>query len=297
MPWHPSCFLPQLTGITSCCDTLASARPARPVWLPPCQLTRPCSPQPARVCHLASTRPARLLQRWRAHARRCSAAQARSRACHPPTCPCPQCPGPPCPPPPSLLQRLVKVHVEALFRIMERSGPYAAAPAELCHAAATCLRWATLGALPACGTSLLTCQALLSGGGCLPLDTHRASPAFRFPAVLVGRFVRFVLCILASPPPLPASPAGAWRRRRPRCCCWAASSCWSWRGMKPARRPRATQCWRRASSPTQPVRAAAAQLQAAPPSLPSLPAGVYAACVTPSDGNTCRFESGCCSVR
>lgn len=37
--------------------------------------------------------------------------------------------------------RLVKVHVETLFRILERSGVHAAAPPELCRCAATCLRW------------------------------------------------------------------------------------------------------------------------------------------------------------
>lgn len=36
--------------------------------------------------------------------------------------------------------RLVKVHVELLFRILERSGPYAAASPELCRCAAVCLR-------------------------------------------------------------------------------------------------------------------------------------------------------------
>jgi hypothetical protein len=36
--------------------------------------------------------------------------------------------------------RLVKVHVEMLFRLMERSGPYSTAPPELCRCAATCLR-------------------------------------------------------------------------------------------------------------------------------------------------------------
>lgn len=36
--------------------------------------------------------------------------------------------------------RLVKVHVENLFKLMERSGPHAGASPQLCHAAATCLR-------------------------------------------------------------------------------------------------------------------------------------------------------------
>ncbi|KAI7845126.1 hypothetical protein COHA_001331 [Chlorella ohadii] len=36
--------------------------------------------------------------------------------------------------------RLVKVHVELLFRILERTGPYAAASPELCRCAAACLR-------------------------------------------------------------------------------------------------------------------------------------------------------------
>lgn len=36
--------------------------------------------------------------------------------------------------------RLVKVHVEALFKIMERAVPYAQASPELCRAAAACLR-------------------------------------------------------------------------------------------------------------------------------------------------------------
>jgi hypothetical protein len=42
--------------------------------------------------------------------------------------------------------RLVKVHVELLFRIMERSGPHADAAPELCRCAATCLRLLEEGA-------------------------------------------------------------------------------------------------------------------------------------------------------
>lgn len=34
----------------------------------------------------------------------------------------------------------MQVHVELLFRILERSGPYAAASPELCRCAAVCLR-------------------------------------------------------------------------------------------------------------------------------------------------------------
>lgn len=36
--------------------------------------------------------------------------------------------------------RLVKVHVETLFRMMERSGPHKASTPDLCRCAATCLR-------------------------------------------------------------------------------------------------------------------------------------------------------------
>jgi hypothetical protein len=44
--------------------------------------------------------------------------------------------------------RLVKVHVETLFRIVERSGQHAAASPDLCRCAAACLRWVPARACP-----------------------------------------------------------------------------------------------------------------------------------------------------
>ncbi|KAL4419606.1 hypothetical protein ABPG77_001660 [Micractinium sp. CCAP 211/92] len=76
--------------------------------------------------------------------------------------------------------RLVKVHIEALFRIMERSGPYAEAPAELCHAAATCLR-----RMEEAAPTLL----LVGSKQLLELARHETSAAAESYAMLAARVI------------------------------------------------------------------------------------------------------------
>lgn len=98
--------------------------------------------------------------------------------------------------------RLVKVHVEMLFRVMERGGPHAAAAPDLCRAAATCLRVMEEGA----PTLLLAGSKQL-----LELARRETSAAAESYATLAARVLahgageRAAVPVPAAPvPPVPA---------------------------------------------------------------------------------------------